>query len=101
MKKKEPKYVSHTCKNIKLKPITDSKRKKISEHPDSCDRAFMDLDLKNSVSKSPDRKYCPQCVAKGFVNPDKPPIRKDLIKNLKNIDKQSKQDINSKYAGKG
>ena len=95
MKKKEPKYVSHTCKNIKLKPITDSKRKKISEHPDYCDRAFHDLDLKNSTSKSPDWKYCPQCVAKGFVNPDKPPKQKYLVENGKKVGILKQQNINS------
>ena len=54
LKKREPVYISHTCKNIKLPPIRDKEGKKISEHSDYCDRAFMDLDLKNSASKSPD-----------------------------------------------
>ena len=52
-------YVTHTCKNSKLKP-TD---------PNYCDRAFVDEDLHNATSIPPTWKYCPECVKKGFKNP--------------------------------
>ena len=55
-------YVTHTCKNKE------------------CGRAFNDLDLTNAHSRPPEWKYCPQCVAVGKVNPDKPPVRPQIEK---------------------
>jgi len=82
---REPVYISHTCHNWKRKP----------SDTDYCDRAFHDLDLKNSRSRSPDWKYCPQCVAKGFVNPDKPPKRKNLVERGQKLNPRSKHNNDS------
>lgn len=63
-------YITHTCKNSKLKPTVAGKGKNkiITPHPDYCDRAFVDVDKYNSQSP-PTWKYCAECVAKGFKNP--------------------------------
>lgn len=51
-------YVTHTCKNSKLKP-TD---------PNYCNRAWVEEDLHNATSMPPTWKYCSDCEAKGFKN---------------------------------
>ena len=52
-------YVTHTCKNSKLKP----------SDPNCCDRAWVDEDKTNVHDYPPTWKYCPECVKKGFKNP--------------------------------
>lgn len=71
-------YVSHTC------------------HNSECQRAFMDVDSTHTRSKSPDWKYCPECVAKGLINPDKKPISdiKEKLFEKMRINNQS-QNIKS------
>lgn len=60
-KEEEMCFVTHTCKNSKLKP-TD---------PNYCDNAFVDEDLTKVTNTPPTWKYCPECVEKGFKNPKK------------------------------
>lgn len=52
-------YVTHTCKNSKLKP-TD---------PNYCFNAWVDEDKTHVHDTPPTWKYCPECVKKGFKNP--------------------------------
>lgn len=49
-------YVTHTCRNSKLKP----------NDPNYCDRAWVDEDLTNVTTTPPTWKYCEECVKKGF-----------------------------------
>lgn len=51
-------YVTHTCRNSKLKP----------SNPNYCDRAWVDEDITHVVNTPPTWKYCEECVAKGFKN---------------------------------
>ena len=51
-KKKEEVYVTYTCKK--------------------CGKAFVDLDPMDSINEIPLKtRYCPDCVAKGYVNSNK------------------------------
>ena len=59
--------MTHTCRNSKLK-VND---------PNYCFNAFVDIDKHNAKNLPPTWKYCPECVAKGFINPDKKPLRDD------------------------
>ena len=52
-------YITHTCKNSKLKP----------SDPNYCDMAWVDVDKTHATCTPPTWKYCPQCEAKGFKNP--------------------------------
>lgn len=52
-------YVTHTCKNSKLKP----------SDPNYCNRAWVDEDRTNVRDVPPTWKYCPECEEKGFKNP--------------------------------
>ena len=52
-------YITHTCKNSKLKP----------SDPNYCDRAWVDVDKTHATCTPPTWKYCPECVKKGFKNP--------------------------------
>ena len=54
-------YVTHTCRNSKLKP----------NDPNYCNRAWVDEDLTNVHDTPPTWKYCEECVKKGFKNPKK------------------------------
>jgi len=67
----EKTYVTHTCKNSRLKE-TD---------PNYCFNTFIDIDLYDAQSTPPTHKYCPECEAKGF------------IKKKKTIDPELKQKI--------
>lgn len=58
-KEKNMNYVTHTCRNSKLKP----------NDPNYCDRAWVDEDLTNVTTTPPTWKYCEECVKKGFKNP--------------------------------
>ena len=62
-------YVSHTCKNPE------------------CQSAFSDLDKTHVKSFSPNWKYCPDCVAKGypnFKNPNLTPKQKAALQKFLN-----------------
>jgi hypothetical protein len=52
-------YVTHTCKNSKLK----------STDPNYCDNAWIDIDRTHATTLPPTYLYCPECVKKGFKNP--------------------------------
>jgi hypothetical protein len=89
-------YISFTCKNIKLWTKKDGRGRIIEHHPDYCDRAFMDKDITNVTTYSPTWKYCPDCVAKGFTNPDKKPLSEGKRKHydrLKELNKKKREAI--------
>ena len=67
-------YVTHTCKNSKLKE-TD---------PNYCFNAFVDEYRYNIRSLPPRYKYCPECEKKGFKN-KKRILSKGQLKSLKNL----------------
>ena len=72
---REPLYVTHTCKNSKLK----------ENNPNYCFKAFVDVDVHNSRSLPPTWKYCPDCVKKGFKNTKRKVLSEGQLKSLKNL----------------
>jgi len=44
----EKDFVTHSCKNMKLEAIFNKNGKKIREHDDYCEGAFIDLDRNNA-----------------------------------------------------
>jgi len=69
LKSKEPVYVTYTCKK--------------------CGSAFVDLDPNDDINETPLRtRYCPDCVAKGYVN-DK------FVKKI-TLEQQRQKDIKTK-----
>ena len=74
MRKKEPAYVLHICKNP------------------NCNEGWLDLDLTNAQTRPPKWKYCEKCCKEfGYVNPETPP-KKTLSKTqLETIEKNKFQ----------
>lgn len=73
-------YIAHVCVNSKLPPIQkgiDGKEK--IDHPDYCERGFVDISPCSSSIGEQCWKYCPECEAKGFVSK---PYKKNELKVL-------------------
>lgn len=61
--KKEPVYVTYTCKK--------------------CGCAFVDLDPNDDINEVPlKNRYCPDCVAKGFTNKNLKPLTQKEVRQL-------------------
>ena len=60
----------------------------------NCNNAWVDEDLTNAKSLPPTWKYCPECVSKGFVNPEKPPLTEAQKQKLKKM-QQAKYNKNN------
>ena len=65
-RKKEYDYIAHVCANSRLEPIRDEEGKFISNHPNFCERGFVDICPTKSTTAEQCWKYCPTCEAKGF-----------------------------------
>lgn len=65
-------YISHTCKNK------------------DCQAAFIDRDVTNIKLHSPNWKYCPDCVAKGYPDIKNPPLSEAPKNTLAKLHKNSK-----------
>lgn len=68
-------YVTHTCHNSKLD----------KSDPNYCFNAFVDEDKHHARNQAPTWKYCPECVAKGFVNPERKILSEGQLISLKNL----------------
>ena len=89
-------YIAHVCLNSKLPPVQKgTKDKKIPriEHPDFCERGFVDVAPSTSSLSEQCWKYCPECEAKGFPKITKAPINElksaNAKKNYKPIKKSN------------
>jgi hypothetical protein len=79
-------YIAHVCLNSKLSPIQKGNSKgRIPriEHPDFCERGFVDIDPFGYALSEQCWKYCPQCEAKGFPKIDKPEKNQKKSANAK------------------
>lgn len=78
-------YIVHFCRNdnqVKHNGRTNP----VTYLPDYCDNAWLDEDLRHW--QKPQRwKYCPSCVAKGYQNPNTPPIDEAVRERMKKISK--------------
>ena len=54
-------------------------------HNKHCNNCWLDEDLTNAKSLPPTWKYCLECVSKGFVNPEKPPLTDTQKQKLKKM----------------
>lgn len=69
-------YVMHVCKNALVTIDAKGNRKRItlaSRAKPVCNVGFIDVDT-NNAKQPPHWKYCPDCVSKGFKNPQRKPV---------------------------
>ena len=70
MAKREQLYIAHVCLNSRLEPIQkENKEQGLNriQHPDFCERGFVDIDPSNHSQGEQCWKYCEQCEAKAIL----------------------------------
>ena len=56
-----------------------------------CNVGFIDADLYNN-SSPPKWKYCPECVSKGRVNPNRKPVDPEAVERMRMLREKRLQE---------
>ena len=84
-------YIAHVCLNSRLRPVQKgiNGKEKIN-HPDFCERGFVDIDPSGYSIGEQCWKYCPACEEKGFPiisQPEKKELSEKQLQNIENMQK--------------